>query len=259
MLLDDILKATQVSVKERQKIMPLDDVIAAIDAVPPPVDFARAISGQRMSVIAEVKKASPSRGVIKVNFDPVSIARAYVRGGAAAISVLTEEHYFQGSIDYLRAVSADLGGKRPPILRKDFIFEPYQIYEARVYGADAVLLIVSILTPTYLASLLDITHDLGMMALVEAHDEEEVMTAVNSGAQVIGINNRDLKTFAVDIKTTARLRPLIPRDRTVVSESGICCRSDLEYLSGIGVQAALIGEALVTADDIEQRLREVLA
>ena len=259
MLLDEIVKAVRVTVKERRDIVPLEDVMAAIDAAPAVVDFARAISGQKMSVIAEVKKASPSQGVIKVNFDPVMIARAYARGGAAAISVLTEEHYFQGSLDYLKAISADMGGKRPSLLRKDFIIDPYQVYEARACGADAVLLIAAILTPSELGSLMDVIHRLGMTALVEAHDEAEVMTAVNSGARVIGINNRDLKTFMVDIKTTTRLRPLIPGDRTVVSESGISSRSDLEYLSAIGVQAALIGEALVTADDIEQRLKEMLA
>ena len=257
MLLDDIVAATRAAVAERKENVPLDDIIRAAEARPPPLDFAGAIAGDGVSVIAEVKKASPSRGVIKADFDPVAIAGAYARGGAAAISVLTEERYFQGSLEYLKAIADDLGKDRPPLLRKDFIVDAYQVYEARAYGADAVLLIAVILSSAELDSLLELTHRLGMMALVEAHDQNEVAMAVGCGARIIGINNRDLKTFKVDIETTARLRPLVPNNRLVVSESGISRREDIEYLGGLGVNAALIGEALVTAPDIIDLLREL--
>ena len=210
-----------------------------------------------VKIIAEVKKASPSKGVIKVDFDLVAIARAYADGGAAAISVLTEEKYFQGSRDYLKAIADDLGENCPPLLRKDFLVDPYQIYEARGYRADAVLLIAAILSPSDLVSLLDLAHRLGMSALVEAHTEAEVQAALDAGARIIGINNRDLKTFKVNLETTARLRPLIPSDRLVVSESGISTRADIVYLSQLGVNAALVGEALMTTPDIGQKLKEL--
>ncbi|MEN8615027.1 indole-3-glycerol phosphate synthase TrpC [Dehalogenimonas sp. THU2] len=257
-MLDDIVNSTRMRLDERKRRVPLDDLVRQAGKRPAPRDFAKAISGEGVSIIAEVKKASPSKGVIREDFDPVAIARAYANGGAAAISVLTEEKYFQGSLEYLKSIDNELGDNRPPLLRKDFIVDAYQVYEARAYGADAVLLIVAILTPAELAELLDLTHRLGMTALVEAHDENEVEAAVESGAGVIGINNRDLKTFKVDIKATARLRPLIPADRLVVSESGIATREDIEYLRGVGVDAVLIGEALMTAPDVERRLRELI-
>lgn len=258
MILDDIVNSMRMLLEERKRRVPLDDLVRQAGERPAPLNFAKAIAGEGVSIIAEVKKASPSKGVIKEDFDPVAIARAYASGGAAAISVLTEEKYFQGSLEYLESIANDLGENRPPLLRKDFIVDAYQVYEARAYGADAVLLIVAILTRAELDELLDLTRQLGMTALVEAHDEKEVMAAIESGAGVIGINNRDLKTFKVDIKTTTCLRPLIPADRLVVSESGIATREDIEYLWGVGVDAALIGEALMTAPDVERRLRELI-
>jgi len=258
-LLDDIVAATRAAVAARKEKVPLAGLIRAAEARPRPLDFTGAIDGDGVSIIAEVKKASPSRGVIKADFDPVAIARAYARGGAAAITVLTEERYFQGRLEYLKAIADDLGEDRPPLLCKDFNVDAYQIYEARAYGADAVLLITTILTPAELGSLLELTHRLGMTALVEAHDPKEIAMAVDSDARIIGINNRDLKTFAVDLKTTARLKPLVPTERLVVSESGITRREDIEYLRSLGVNAALIGEALMTAPDIVKRLRELRA
>ncbi len=257
MLLNDIVAATRLAVAERKRRLPLDELIRLAEIRLPPLDFAQALVSDGVKIIAEVKKASPSRGVIKADFESVTIARAYARGGVAAISILTEEKYFQGSIEYLKAIADDLGEMRPPLLRKDFNVDSYQVYEARAYGADALLLIASILTQAELGSLLELTHQLGMAALVETHDKNEVAIAVGCGAKIIGINNRDLKTFKVDLVTTARLRPLIPAGRLVVSESGITCRADIDYLKRIGVDAALVGEALVTAPDIGEKLKEL--
>jgi indole-3-glycerol phosphate synthase len=258
-LLDEIVAATRLTLAARRALIPLEGLKRRIGALSPPLDFAAALRGPGVSIIAEVKKASPSKGVLKADFNPVAIARAYARGGAAGISVLTEERYFQGSLNYLESIVNDLGPNRPPLLRKDFIVDDYQVFEARAYGADAVLLIAAILSPPELRTLLDVTHRLGMVALVEAHDEIEVSVAVNSGAGIIGINNRDLKTFKIDLKTTGRLRGFIPDDRVVVSESGISNLEDIKYLKGLDVDAALIGEALVTAPNIDGKLKELMA
>ncbi len=257
MVLDEIVAATKIAVAVHKRRIPFDELVHMAERQSPALDFAAALSGNRVKIIAEVKKASPSKGIIKADFDPVIISRSYARGGAAAISVLTEEKYFQGSRDYLKAIADDLGENRPPLLRKDFLVDPYQIYEARGYRADAVLLIAAILSPSDLVSFLDLAHRLGMSALVEVHTEAEVQAALDAGARIIGINNRDLKTFKVNLETTARLRPLIPSDRLVVSESGISIRADIEYLSQLGVNAALVGEALMTTPDIGQKLKEL--
>jgi indole-3-glycerol phosphate synthase len=256
-LLDDIVAATKVAVEAQKRQVPFDELIRQAGMRAPALNFASALSGDGVKIIAEVKKSSPSKGVIKADFDPVSIAQAYASGGAAAISVLTEEKYFQGSLGYLKAIADDLGENRPPLLRKDFITDPYQVYEARFCGADAVLLIAAILSPSELASLLELTHILGMAALVEAHNEQEINEAVGCGAKIIGINNRDLKTFKIDLLTTARLRPLVPGGRLIISESGISSSEDIDYLKNLGVNAALIGEALMTAPDIGRKLTEL--
>jgi len=258
-LLNEIVAATKIATEQRKHSIPLSDIVQQAGSQPPPLDLAGALVGDTVKIIAEVKKASPSKGMIKADFDPVKIAREYALGGAAAISVLTEEKYFQGSPDYLKPIATDLGKNRPPLLRKDFIIDPYQVYEARALGADTILLIVAILSPLELSSLLELSHSLGMAVLAETHDETEIKTAVESGARIIGINNRDLKTFRVDLKTTARLRPLIPSDRLVVSESGISNGEGIEYLKRLGVNAALVGEALMTAPDIARKLKELTA
>lgn len=254
MSLDDIVAAVRAAVAARRQVVSLEEIICQATRTPMPPDFAAALNGQDISIIAEVKKASPSRGIIREDFEPVTIASSYADGGAAAISVLTEEQYFLGSPEYLKEIAADLGETRRPLLLKDFVIDPYQVYEARVWGASAVLLIVSILTSEMLKDLLELVQRQGMTALVEVHDEKEVQTAVDAGTRVIGINNRDLKSFAVDIKTTGRLRPLIPADRLVVSESGISSPSDIKYLRECGVAAALIGEALMTGVEMEYLL-----
>jgi len=224
---------------------------------PPALDLAAALRGDGIQLIAEVKKASPSRGIIRPDFDPVEIAIIYAGNGAAAVSVLTESGYFQGSLDHLKDIRNALHNKLP-LLRKDFIFDLYQVYESRAYGADSLLLIVAILKLEELQALLRLSHELGMSCLVEVHNEAEVEIALSSEARIIGINNRDLTTFSVDIATTERLSPLIPPDRIVVSESGIKERADIEKLSQLGVDAVLIGESLMAAPDIAAKMRELL-
>ena len=225
---------------------------------PPPLDFAAALRGKGIRLITEVKKSSPSKGLIRADFDPVAIARTYAANGASAISVLTEVKHFQGSLSYLPEIKAALGDKKIPLLRKDFLTDPYQIYESRANGADALLLIVAILPAAKLKELLELNHKLGMSCLVEVHNESELKIALESQARIIGINNRDLTTFETDVTTTQRLRPLIPKDRIVVSESGIKDSKDMEKLSKWGVDAALIGESLMASHDIAAKMKELM-
>ena len=209
-----------------------------------------------------MKRASPSRGLLSHHFDPVELAQIYVRNGARAISVITDARFFQGKLEYLTQVKETLVqmGVQVPVLRKDFIFDPYQVWEARVAGADAVLLIVAVLSDKLLRELLQLTRRLGMEALVEVHNEQELARAITAGARVIGINNRDLRTFEVDLRVTERLRPLIPPDILVVSESGIHTAEDVRRLAALQVDAILVGESLVRADpaDRPQRVRELV-
>ncbi|MDO8692182.1 MAG: indole-3-glycerol phosphate synthase TrpC [Dehalococcoidia bacterium] len=222
-----------------------------------PLSLAQVLRGFRIKVIAEIKRASPSRGPLRPDLDPAALAWSYVENGAAAISVLTETSSFGGSLEDLRAAKKGLKGRLVPLLRKDFIIDPYQVYQTRAFGADAMLLIAAILEGEKLAELLHLSYDLGMRCLVEVHNEVEAERAATLRAGIVGINNRDLRTFEVDINTTARLRKLIPPDRIVVSESGIRTREDLQKLSGWKVQAALVGESLVTAPDPGAALREL--
>jgi indole-3-glycerol phosphate synthase len=257
MILDEIVRATRRELQKIKHRMPLEALKKMASEQSPPDDLASALRGEGMKLIAEVKKASPSRGVICADFDPVKIARMYAENGASAISVLTETRHFQGSMNYLRDIKSALGSRCPPLLRKDFIIDPYQIYQSRAYGADSLLLIAAILKPEELTSLLKLSHGLGMNCLVEVHNEAEVGVAIKSNAGIIGINNRDLTTFRVDLTTTGRLRPLIPAGRIVVSESGIKNRNDVEMLKEWGVNAVLIGEALMSAPDIAARMKEL--
>ena len=254
-MLDEIITKKREEVEHRKKILPLAQLKKRIAQRKPPLDFALALKGKHMGLIAEVKQASPSRGILSKNSSPVELATSYAQGGANAISVLTEVNYFKGSIDYLAAIRKAV---ELPLLRKDFIFDPYQVYESRAYGADALLLIVAILNQEQLQGLLSLSHSLGLQCLVEVHNKTEVARALLSQAEIIGINNRDLNTFIVDLTTTERLRPLIPRDRIVVSESGIKSRNDIEELKEWGVNAVLIGEALVTANNILAKMKELM-
>lgn len=258
MILDEIVAYKRTELSKTQKLIPLAEVQRQAWLQPPARNLSSVLNGDGVGIIAEVKKASPSKGVICRDFNPVDIARIYAQNGASAISVLTEGKYFLGALAYLKDIKDSLGSKCPPLLRKDFILDPYQVFESRANGADAILLIVAILTPERLKELLDLSHQLGMECMVEIHNEAEIEKALNTGARIIGINNRDLQTFDVDIQTTGRLRPLIPPDTLVVSESGIRGREDMRKMKERSVNAVLIGEALVSAPDIGARMREFI-
>jgi indole-3-glycerol phosphate synthase len=219
-------------------------------------DFAGALRGKGIKLIAEVKKASPSKGVLCADFNPVELAQTYARNGAAAISVLTEEKYFLGKLDYLSEIREKVN---IPLLRKDFIFDEYQIYESAAYGADAILLITAILEKEELEKFLEISNNLKLSCLVEVHNEEELFKALLAGAEIIGINNRDLNTFKTDTNTTRRLRMMIPAENIVVSESGISGPDDMKKMKECKVNAVLVGEVLVTAQDISAKMKELLA
>jgi indole-3-glycerol phosphate synthase len=256
-ILDRIVAEKRREVAERRARVGERELEARLDSAPPARDFRAALERRpEVAVIAEVKKASPSAGVIRADFDPVAIARAYADHGAAAISVLTDAPFFQGSLEYLSAVRAAV---RPPLLRKDFILDRYQLIEARVAGADAVLLIAEILDPETLPRLLRQTRELGMEALVELYDAENLSRVVDAGATLIGVNNRDLRTFLTRLEHTLELAPRIPPGRLLVSESGIRTRADVDRLRGGGVRAILVGETLMRAEDIGAQLDELRA
>lgn len=256
--LDGILERKRKDLLEQKGRVPLEQVKAAAEKAPAGGDFIAALREPGIQIIAEVKKASPSRGIMAPDLDPVVLAAAYATNGAAAISVLTEEPHFQGSLEFLVAIKQGLGSRCPPLLRKDFILEPYQIYESRAWQADALLLIVAALTDDQLDDLLGLSGQLGLHCLVEVHSLEEVDRALAHKAEIIGINNRDLRTFETSLATTEALRAHIPEGRFVVSESGVGSQEDVARLAGWGVDALLIGEALVTAPDPGGKLREFL-
>jgi len=232
-------------VPRQMEIAPLAQVKAFARLAPPALDFAAALTAEPgASLIAEVKRASPSKGVIAREWDPEQIAETYARNGAAAISCLTDSRFFQGKLEYLTAIKERLReiGRAVPVLRKDFIYHEYQVYEARMAGADAILLIVGVLGDNDLRELRELAESLGMAALVEVHDEAETERALKSGARIIGVNNRDLRTFQVDIETTGRLRKLIPPDKILVGESGIRTPEDVQRMAAMGCDAILVGE-----------------
>ena len=252
MILDKIAASTKERVIRQKKAISLEALRRQAEALPLPTPFL--LPQKEMSFICEVKKASPSKGVIAVDFPYLQIAEEYAQAGAAAISVLTEPEYFQGSDAYLREIAQAV---RIPILRKDFTIDPYQIYEAKLLGASAVLLICALLEKSVLEEYLAIAQSLGLSALVETHDEAEAVMAVEAGASIIGVNNRDLRTFEVDLHTCERLRPLIPDDKTFVAESGIRTNEDIAYLRGLGVNAVLVGETLMRSPDKAETLKEL--
>ena len=255
-ILDEIVAAKRQELAQVKASCSLAEQRDRIGQRPPPLSLASALGGGEVRLIAEVKKASPSRGLLCPDFDPVQLAQTYAGNGASAISVLTDPR-FQGEPEHLSAIKESGASGPAPVLRKDFIFDPYQVYEARAMGADTYLLIVAILSPAQLAELLDLGRELGMDALVETHDESELQTALAAGAGIIGINNRDLRTFNTDLATTEGLAPLIPGDKVIVSESGIFTPEHLQQLGLLGVNAVLVGEALVTAPDTGAKVREL--
>ena len=245
-VLSQIIDGVREDLEEREHSVPLADVRRLAAEAAPVRDAVARLRSQDLAVIAEVKRSSPSKGALADIPDPAALAREYERGGAAAISVLTEQRRFGGSLADLDAVRAAVD---VPILRKDFVVTEYQVWEARAHGADLVLLIVAALDDTQLSDLLALVDETGMTALVEVHDEAEAERAVASGAQVVGVNNRNLKTLEVDNATFGRVVPLIPADRVRIAESGVSGVSDAAAFAAAGADAVLVGEALVTGGD----------
>jgi len=258
MILDDIIKKTREDLKQRKEKFSFDWLGRSLAYNPyPPRDikpFLRSSEDNPYKIIAEVKKASPSKGVIREDFDPLMIAKEYEKGGADAISVLTEPHFFQGNIEYLTMLRRYVS---TPLLRKDFIIDEYQILEAVVYGADFILLIAKALTKKELKNLLEYSWRLGLNALVEIHDKEDLTKAIFAGADIIGINHRNLETFKMDMKLSEKLIPLIPNGKIIVAESGLNDKNTLMELNKIGVDAFLIGEHFMRQDDISASLKEL--
>ncbi len=255
MILDDICEHKRVEVDAAKAARPLSDIEDRIENAGPARDFRAAFRGNGISLIAEVKRASPSKGVLMDNMDPATLGAIYERSGAAAISVLTDDRYFQGSLADLVSVRRAVD---VPCLRKEFIIDPYQIYESRAASADAILLIVRILSDGELWDFQALAHELGMACLVETRDAAEIERALKADAAIIGINNRDLATLEVDIMRTLEIKKMVPGGKVLVSESGIHTREDVRLLENGGIDAILVGEALVTSDDIAGKIRELL-
>lgn len=255
-ILKDIVQKKKEKILLAKQQLPEEDLKNKIQGIPAARPFIEAISKPRtISLIAEIKKASPSQGVIRQDFNPIAIAAIYQEIGAQAISVLTEEDYFMGSISYLNDVKAAVN---LPILRKDFILEAYQVYESRYFGADAILLIADLLTKDKLTELMQIASRLGLDCLVEVHDQKELKKVLGLKSGLIGINNRNLHTLEVDFKITESLYPLIPKEKVVVVESGIKNYQDVLFLKILGVSAVLIGQVFMESEDIKKKVQEVM-
>lgn len=249
MILDEIVEKRKIQLECEKAAADFETVKKAAEKLDRQcISFKSALAKpDRLSVISEVKKASPSKGLIRPNFDPVKIAKEYETCGADAVSCLTEEHYFQGSSEYFKAIRQAIG---LPMIRKDFIIDEYQIYEARLMGADAILLIAAVLGDEKLKRFGDIAHSLGLDILAETHDESELERVLALDFDIIGINNRNLKTFEVTLETTAKLAGMIPEGKVIVSESGIRDNADMKAVRGYGADAVLIGETLMRSGNI---------
>ena len=254
--LKEIIQRKNEKILLAKQNLPEEDLKAKIQNLAPARSFMESINKPRtISLIAEIKKASPSQGILRQEFNPSEIASIYQEAGVQAISVLTEEDYFMGNVSYLNEVKNVVD---VPILRKDFILEPYQVYESRYFGADAILLISEILTRDKIIELMQIASQLGLDCLLEAHSEKELKKVLNLKAPLIGINNRDLHTFEVDFKVTEKLYPLIPKDKVVVVESGIKSYQDVLFLKILGVSAVLIGQTFMEAEDLKKKVEEIM-
>ena len=251
--LDDILQATRTRVAKVKATVTESALEGRIASIEPPRGFGAALQGEAVSVIAEIKRATPRAGALDLDLDAARLASAYAAGGAAAVSVLTEPDYFKGSIEDMQASR----GAGLPVLRKDFVIDDFQVLDSRAEGADAVLIIVRILGAE-LRRLVAATKALGMDALVEVHDEADLERALDAGAEIVGVNHRNLETFEIDPERTAKLAPLLPADVTLVALSGVSTRAQVEELAAAGADAVLIGKSLVTADDPSGKLRELL-
>ena len=252
-ILAQILQRKQAELLQQEIGDPIVDVLAEL-SIPGRRDFRAALLAQPIAVIAEIKKASPSRGLIAADFDPPSIAQSYERGGAAALSVLTDRDYFQGSLSDMVAARAAVG---LPVLRKDFTTAEYDVLDGAAHGADAILLIAAALNGPQLRRFRELAESYRMAALVEVHDEEELQLALDSGASIIGVNSRDLRTFQVDLNVALRLAPSIPASVIKVAESGIHSASDVQTLAAAGYRGFLVGEHLMRAPDPAQALRDL--
>ena len=255
-MLDEIVEKTKERIENEKQIISLDDLkneVALMDT-DDEFSFKKDLSGEDISIIAEVKKASPSKGLIAEDFDYLTIARDYEAAGASAISVLTEPYFFMGADDYLSEIAKNVS---IPVLRKDFVIDEYMIWQAKALGASAILLIVSILDIVQLKKYLDLAHDLGLSAIVEAHDSEEIMRALTVGAEIIGVNNRNLNDFTVDIENSINLRRCVSGDVIFISESGIKTKEDITRLKENDVDAVLIGETLMKSDDKKAMILEL--
>ena len=257
--LDRIVADKKVHVAACKVRRSLTEVEALARAADKPRGFARALKATiaegRYGLIAEIKKASPSKGLIRPDFDPPSLARAYERGGATCLSILTDEPYFQGKDEFLTQARSAV---KLPALRKDFMIDPYQVPEARALGADCILLIMACHDDALAAELAKLAHDWGMDVLVEVHDAGELQRALRIDADLFGVNNRNLKTLAVDLATTETLAPMVPKDRVLVAESGLGSSADLARMARVGASAFLIGESFMRKPDVEAAVREIL-
>ncbi len=255
-MLEEIVEKTKERVEMAKGIISLEDLKNEVSLMEIDEDFPfkKALGGDEIAIIAEVKKASPSKGLIVEDFDYLAIAKDYEEAGASAISVLTEPYFFMGSDEYLSEIAKNVN---IPVLRKDFVIDEYMIWEAKALGASAVLLIVSILDIVQLKKYLDLAHDLGLSAIVEAHDSEEIMRALTVGAEIIGVNNRNLKDFTVDIENSINLRRCVSGDVIFISESGIKTKEDVARLKENDVDAVLIGETLMKSDDKKAMISEL--
>ncbi|OGW94255.1 MAG: hypothetical protein A3I73_00455 [Omnitrophica bacterium RIFCSPLOWO2_02_FULL_45_16] len=256
MILSRIIEDKARVVEEARRAKPQEDLIREIKNISVKSQFKKNISRpHHINLIAEIKKASPSKGILRGDFNPVKIAITYQANGASAISVLTDERFFEGKLEHIKKVR---GNVSIPILRKDFFIDEYQIYETVEAGAEAILLICEILSIAELTKFYNLAIELGLDCLVEVHNEEDIEKALAVNAAIIGINNRDLHTFKVDLGVTQRLIRLIPQNKIIVSESGIKCYEDIMFLKSLGVNAVLIGEAFMEADDIASKMREMM-
>jgi len=256
MILSRIIEEKKRVIEEAKREKPLDDLMRQVKGICVKSMFKKYISRpHHINLIAEIKKASPSRGVIRGDFNPVKIAVTYQSNGAAAISVLTDERFFEGRLEYIAKIKESVS---IPVLRKDFIIDEYQIYESVAAGADAILLIADLLAVNELTGFHDLATSLGLDVLVEVHDEEDIEKALAANADIIGINNRDLHTFRVDFDITQKLARIIPQSKIKVSESGIKTHEDVMFLKSLGVNAVLIGEAFMEAEDIATKMREIM-
>ena len=256
MIISRIIEEKRRVVEESKRAKPMEDVVREAKNIYVKSSFKKNISRpHHINLIAEIKKASPSKGILRGDFNPVKIAITYQANGASAISVLTDERFFEGKLEYIKKIKENIS---IPILRKDFIIDEYQIYESVVAGADAILLIADILSTNELVGFYNLATTLGLDVLIEVHNEEEVEKALATDGGIIGINNRDLHTFKVDFGVTQKLSRLIPQNKVRVSESGIKSHEDVMFLRSLGINAVLIGEAFMEASDIAAKMREIM-